>query len=194
MIPFGIDTSRFPYNEKPLNVPYVFLHVSYSQPVKDAATLIETFQMISDSVDAKLIIVGQNHIGQATDKLVEEYSLQSKVTLVGSVPNDEIAKYLRQAHFLLHTSRYESQGVVLNEAMACGVVVCATRVGLASDLGDDYCITSDVGDSSDLASKVVSTIHDDDRYTRLRSNGRQWGESHDVRWTTAEYRKIYEQL
>ena len=36
VIPFGIDTSRFPFHERTLNAPYVFLHISYSVPVKDA--------------------------------------------------------------------------------------------------------------------------------------------------------------
>lgn len=194
VISFGINTTQFPYLKKSLRAPYVFLHVSYAQPVKDAETLLKTFRTISESADAELIIVGQNHIGQQTENLIEEYSLQRKVTLIGSVPNQEIAKYMQQVNFLLHTSRYESQGVVFNEAMASGVVVCATRVGLAADLGDDYCITGNVGDSSSLASKVVSTLHDDYCFSRLRSNGRQWSESHDVKWTVAEYRKIYETL
>jgi glycosyltransferase involved in cell wall biosynthesis len=194
VIPFGIDTSRFPFHERTLNAPYVFLHVSYSVPVKDAQTLLETFRIINERVDSRLIIIGQNHIGQETDSLIRKLSLQAGVEMVGSLPNNQIAEYLRQAHFLLHTSRYESQGVVFNEAMASGVVVCSTRVGLAADLGDDCCVLGEVGDSAGLAGNVISAIGDEARYARMRSNAHQWSVSHDVKWTAAQYRKIYRQF
>jgi len=194
LIPFGIDTSRFPYFDKPLEPPYVFLHVSYSVPVKDTKTLIDAFRIINESVDSRLLVIGQDYAGQSTDSLIKASLLEAPVQIVGSLPNNQIARYLKKSHFLLHTSRYESQGVVFNEAMACGVVVCATRVGLASDLGENYCISSDVGDSAGLADKIIGAIRDEDRYARLRSNGYRWSVSHDVKWTAAEYRKIYEQL
>lgn len=194
VIPFGIDTSRFPFHERTLNAPYVFLHVSYSVPVKDAQTLLDTFRIINERVDSRLIIIGQNHIGQETDSLIRKLSLQAGVEMVGSLPNNQIAEYLRQAHFLLHTSRYESQGVVFNEAMASGVVVCSTRVGLAADLGEDCCVLGEVGDSAGLAGNVISAIGDEARYARMRSNAHQWSVSHDVKWTAAQYRKIYQQF
>ena len=194
VIPFGVDTSRFPYTERPLNAPYQFLHVSYAQPVKDVATLLKSFGMISAIVDSRLVIVGQNHIGQETQRLVDEYSLGTCVELVGSVRNEQISEYLSRAHFILLTSRYESQAVVLSEAMSAGVVVCATRVGLAFDLGDELCILAGTGDSKGLADKVIAVIKDAGEYARLRSSGRRWCELHDAKWTAAEYRKIYERF
>lgn len=194
VIPFGVNTSRFSYYEKPLTPPYRFLHIAYAHPVKDMETLIESFRAMSEQVDARLVIVGQGHIGAETERLVEKYSLQERVKLAGSVPNQEIAGYLHESDLLLQTSRYESQGVVFNEALASGVVVCSTQVGLADDLGEDFCILSDVGDARGLAKKILAVVIDNDRIEKLRSNGRQWSTTHDVSWTAAKYEEIYRQL
>ena len=194
VIPFGIDAERFPYRQNVLQAPFAFLHVCYSQPVKDARTLLETFRNINQVVASRLTIVGKAHIGGETERLVEKFQLQNCVRLAGSVPNRELSAYYERSHFLLHTSRYESQGVVLNEAMASGVVVCSTRVGLAFDLGDDHCITSDVGDSAGLANAVIRVINDEERYQQLRSLAHRWSTSHDATWTAAQYQSIYDLL
>ena len=194
VIPFGIDTSRFTYCEKLLTAPYRFLHVAYAHPVKDMETLLDTFRIINEQVDSRLVIVGHGHIGAQTETLVEKYSLKGNVELFESVPNRKVANYFQTAHFLLHTSRYESQGVVFNEAMASGVVVCATRVGLAADLGEEFCILSDVGDSGCLARKIMEVVSDNDRFEYLRSNGRRWSTQYDVNWTAAKYQDIYRQF
>src|SRR6185369_14413160 len=58
ILPLGVDRSRFPFSAKPLLPPYVFLHIAYAQPVKDSETLLRTFKLISEKIDAKLVIVG----------------------------------------------------------------------------------------------------------------------------------------
>ena len=156
--------------------------------------LLKAFAIINANAESNLVIVGQNHIGQETQRLVDEFSITASVELVGTVPNEQIAEYLGRAHFLLLTSRYESQAVVLNEAMSSGVVVCATRVGLAFDLGDEYCITADTGDARELADKVLAIMNDAPKYATLRANAFRWCEIHDVKWTAAQYRKIYDRL
>jgi glycosyltransferase involved in cell wall biosynthesis len=70
ILPLGVDPSRFPFSAKPLLPPYVFLHVAYAHPVKDIDTVLRTFRQISGKVDAKLVIVGEGHVGGAADEQV----------------------------------------------------------------------------------------------------------------------------
>lgn len=191
ILPLGVDASRFPFSAKPLRPPYVFLHVAYAHPVKDHETLLRTFKQISEKIDAKLVIVGERHVGGETQDLAGRLGLSSTVELTGAVPNARLHEFYSQAHFLLQTSRYESQAVVVNEAMASGVVVCATDVGLVHDLGRQFFVTAKVGDFEHLAAQVLELVVDPVRYAALQRHAHEWAGVHDLHWTAAEYRRIY---
>jgi glycosyltransferase involved in cell wall biosynthesis len=191
ILPLGVDGSRFPCSVKPLRPPWMFLHVAYAHPVKDIETLLRTFRQISEKVDAKLVIVGEGHIGGETEDQVRRLGLTSCVELIGAVPNARLHEFYSRAHFLLLTSRYESQAVVVNEAMSSGVVVCATEVGLVHDLGRQYFIAAKAGGFEHLAAQVLEVVADPGRYAELQGHAREWAEAHDLHWTAAEYRRIY---
>ena len=194
ILPLGVDPSRFPFSVKPLLPPYVFLHIAYAHPVKDIETLLRTFALISGKIDAKLVIVGERHAGHGTEEMTRRLGLTSSVEMVGAVPNARLHEYYSRAHFLLHTSRYESQAVVVNEAMTSGVVVCATDVGLVHDLGRQFFIAAKVGDFEHLAAQVLELVVDPVRYAALQAHACEWAAAHDVHWTAAEYRRIYAQV
>ncbi len=191
ILPLGVDQSRFPFSVKRLLPPYVFLHVAYAHPVKDDETLLRTFKQISGKIDAKLVIVGEGHVGGETERQISRLALSPCVELVGAVPNARLHELYSKAHFLLHTSRYESQGVVVNEAMTSGVVVCATEVGLVHDLGRKFFVSAKAGDSEHLAAQVLDLVADPMRYAALQAHAYEWAAAHDLHWTAAEYRRIY---
>jgi len=191
ILPLGVDRFRFPFSLKSLHPPYVFLHVAYAHPVKDVETLLRAFGRVTEKIDAKLVIVGEGHVGGETEVHVRRLGLSSSVELTGAVPNSRLHEFFSRAHFLLQTSRYESQAVVVNEAMASGVVVCATDVGLAHDLGPQYLVSAKAGDFERLAAQVLELVMDPMRYAALRAHAHEWATAHDLQWTAAEYRRIY---
>jgi 1,2-diacylglycerol 3-alpha-glucosyltransferase len=172
----------------------VFLHVAYSHPVKDADTLLRTFRRVSEECDCRLVIIGRGHREGRTSALIEQLGLSGLVELIEPVSNKALHQHLARAHFLLHTSRYESQGVVFNEAMASGVVVCATRVGLVADLGDEYCITAPPGDAAGLARAILGVIREPHRYEHLRARAHEWSAAHDLRWMVEQHKNLYRRL
>jgi glycosyltransferase involved in cell wall biosynthesis len=57
----------------------------------------------------------------------KELHIDSHVTFVGPQPRHLILEYLKKADCYVQTSRYESQGIALAEAMATGLPVIVTR-------------------------------------------------------------------
>jgi glycosyltransferase involved in cell wall biosynthesis len=195
LIPRGVDLQKhFPSIDKKISKPIRFLNVAYIHPVKDQETLLRAFQIIVQEVDATLTLVGEDYEKGRLKKLVSDLNIERYVRFVGFVPNESISSYYLQADILLHTSRYESMAAVVIEAMASGVLVCGTHVGIMADLSDQCCITVAPQDFRGLASKVLDLINSIPLQNKLRIQALDWTKAYSLDWTADQYKLIYHRL
>jgi glycosyltransferase involved in cell wall biosynthesis len=193
-IAFGVNLTKYPRTKKQLIPPYQFLYLGNMNSVKDLPTLVKTFQKISQIVDSRLDIVGLDTLNGKIQALVSELNLVDKITFHGYQLNSQLSSFLEKAHILLHTSRWESQAVVVNEALASGVVVCGTRVGIIDDLEDTVTTCVAVGDAEMLSQKVINLLNNIEMYEQFRINGIAWSEDNDLETQYQKYNRLYQNL
>ena len=100
-----------------------------------AVDVVEKLQAQGSEVG--LLVVGDGPMRHAYEQLVSERRLRH-VVFVGFVQQRELPFYYGQGDVLLVPSKSEPWGLVVNEAMACGVpVLCSTSVGAGYDLVTD---------------------------------------------------------
>ncbi len=191
-IPFGVNKNHFTFSKKELNPPYKFLHVANITEVKDQQTLLKAFKAILSKVDAELTIIGPDYLGGKIQSLCERMDIDERVKFVGPIPHRVLSDYFSVHHFLLHTSLYEAQGVVVNEAFSSGVLVVGTNVGILSDLNNKCCLTCSTGDFEEISRLVLKLISNDSLSNELKINAKRWSDSYDSQWTLEEYLKLYD--
>jgi glycosyltransferase involved in cell wall biosynthesis len=194
VIPRGVDAQKFTFQEREIGAPLRIIHVGYLHPVKDQEMLLETFARVNKNVDSVLTIIGDDFMGGRIQKKAEDMMLRDKVIFERHISNDAMPSKYAEADLMLHTSLFESQAVVVNEALACGLLTCGTRVGLLSDLRDSCCLTVTPGDAEGLAKLVLRLLKDPEEMKRLRTNGHAWATQHDLHWTALQHIEMYENL
>ena len=127
-------------------------------------------------------------------RLVTDMKLNEHVKFLGAIPNKELKDHYAWADIMMHTSLHEGQSGVVMEAMACGVVVCGTRVGIISDLGDEYFLTVAIGDYKALASLVISLSNDKNNYNILQEKAYLWSHEYDSSWTVKKFDLLYRDI
>lgn len=190
IIPWGIDTSLFVFNEKQVSEPVQFLHIGNLHPVKDQETLLRAFKIINDKISARLVIIGEGISEGRIRNLITELGLQDKITIRGLLPYEELPAYYKNADVLLHTSLSEGQSEVVTEAMSCGVLVCGTRTGLIYDL-PDCCLSVPVQDFKTLGKEVIELLSDAQRMKEIRSNAYAWSQVYTIHWTAKRIAELY---
>ena len=75
-----------------------------------------------------LDVVGNGEKQLEYKKLSEKYGLGDKVSFIGEIDNASLLKKMKYYNCLVLPSRYETFGVVLIEAMSCGLPVVSTKV------------------------------------------------------------------
>ena len=87
-----------------------------------------------DGVDLRAAMVGDGPMAASVRARVEAFDLHDSLELVGWV--DDTVPYYRRADCFALTSRRDALPLSLVEAMACGVVPVAPRVGNVADVVD----------------------------------------------------------
>lgn len=129
----GVDCTLFHppihWNPNP-NAPRLGF-IGHLVGIKNPLLLIEAFAGLRQKVPgATLDMIGDGPLRQPLLDQIERLGLRSAVRLLGPRPRQEIARFLREdCDLLALSSRSETFGVVLIEALACGKPVVATRCG-----------------------------------------------------------------
>jgi glycosyltransferase involved in cell wall biosynthesis len=180
-------------DSKEITTPVKLLHVAYCHPVKNQDMLLSTISKLITHVPLHLKIIGANY-GELFRKKVQALNLNEYVTIVGPKPYEDLVEYYNEAHILLHTSWYEGLPTVAFEAMAHGVVVCGTRVGIMADLAETHCLAVEPGDDEKLVQVVLRVIEDRELFQRLRENAYAWAKENDLNHYVNRITGLYEQM
>ncbi|HEY7587199.1 MAG TPA: glycosyltransferase [Thermoplasmata archaeon] len=136
VIPTGVDPQRFHpgvsgdrvRTKWGLNDNEVVLHVGRVAPEKNLQTLIHAFPRILEAnPDAKLLIVGAGPWLERYYDLVRNMGLAGNVIFTGFVPDAELPNYYAAADAFAIASRFETQGLVVLEALASGLPVAGAN-------------------------------------------------------------------
>jgi glycosyltransferase involved in cell wall biosynthesis len=190
IIPWGIETTEFSYQNKEINTPVQFLHIGNLSPVKDQVTLLKAFKIINTAIQSKLTIIGEGILESQIKALVVELELQDHVTFLGLLPYEVLPAYYQKADILLQTSCSEGQSEVVTEAMSSGTVVCGTKVGLVYDQ-PECCIGVAVKDFEKLGLEVLILLRDPGRFQTIREKAYTWALRHSIHWTVQMVSRLY---
>lgn len=126
-----VDSKLFQMAEEEITEPWFsnnglpkILAVGRLTASKDFHTLISAFAMVRKNIPSQLIILGEGEDRPNLVKLITNLGLQDEVCLPGFVKNPY--KFMKKSNVFVVSSKHESFGNVLVEAMACGCQVIST--------------------------------------------------------------------
>ena len=139
-LPNIVDTDFFTPGTNS-NESFIFLNVASLDYNKNHQLLIEAFaEAFSSDDNVKLKIVGKGDKHEELKLLINNLNRGHQVSLEGPKNRNEVRDYLREAGAFVLTSRHETFGVVLIEAMSVGIPVISTKSG-----GPESIVTGETG-------------------------------------------------
>lgn len=175
-----------------------FLHVSLLDANKNVETLVRAFgERFKGRAEVSLVIGGDGPSCRQLQSLSRELGLEKQISFRGMLSRDQVRAALAESDAFVLSSRIETFGVVLIEALAMGVPVIATRCGGPEDIVTE---TSGslvpVGDVPALGAAMEDMIDNRSRWNRhsLREDcrARFGAEAVTLRWLEI-YREVLRQ-
>lgn len=138
-LPNIVNIDYFNLKKKKEISTFNFINIAFLNKNKNQAMLIKSFtNAFRNLSNVRLTIVGSGTEYQNLKQLIKKLNMTKQITLYGRANRDEIKKLLQNSDAFVLSSKYETFGVVLIEAMACGLPVISTKCG-----GPESIINSD---------------------------------------------------
>ncbi len=137
-IPNLTDTFFFNLKEKKTSNQITFINIANLKKIKNQAILLKAFYLaFKNDAKYKLTIVGDGVEKQNLLSICNELNLLKQVRFFGQANREQVKNELHNSDFYVSTSDNETFGVVLIEAMSCGLPVLSTKNGGAESILTD---------------------------------------------------------
>lgn len=151
LAPPGIETDLFEPtdNRRPNQDPYILCVARLNDPRKNIGCLLEAYARLPTQLraDVRLVLAGPCGPPTAFWERADELGLRDRIEFVSDPSREAIVKLFQHASVFALSSNEEGLGIVLLEAMACGVPVVSTRSGgpdgIVTDGVDGYLVPLD---------------------------------------------------
>ena len=191
IIPNGVDCEVFDsdFRRRPGERGWHLLYVGRFTEQKGVGVLLQAMAILRQKRDdVRLTLIGGGEkTGRAAVfyRQTEALGLRDCVEFFDEVPWSQIPRYMNAADVFVLPSFYESFGLVLVEAMACGLPLVATRCGGPNNLVEQGTgLLVGVDDAEDLARGVEEVLKTYAHYDR-RAIRRRAREKYDYRQVAA---------
>ncbi|KYG88917.1 N-acetyl-alpha-D-glucosaminyl L-malate synthase BshA [[Bacillus] sp. KCTC 13219] len=191
--PFNAEYLKEQFGIKPYEK--VLIHVSNFRKIKNLPDVIESFMKVRMQMDAKLILVGDGPEKHRVMEQVKNTPYSGDVLFLGKQEN--IAELYAISDLKLLLSEKESFGLVLLEAMACGVPGIGTTIGGIPEViehgRNGYLVA--LHDTNAVADYAISLLQDETKLQQFRDAAtRTAQEKFQSTKIIGQYESLYERL
>jgi D-inositol-3-phosphate glycosyltransferase len=163
--PPGVNAKLFrPLSERPsLRNSYILCVGRLDDPRKNIGLLLQAFYLLPASLaHVRLVTAGSGRPPPDYWACVETMGLQDRVSHIHMPKTEELVQLYQKAAVFALASDEEGLGIVVLEAMACGLPVVATRCGgpdgIISDCKDGFLVPLD--DAPAMAERLAALCAD----------------------------------
>lgn len=193
----SVDFAKF-YIEHILNERQCIIgYVGRFSEVKGVLNFVQAIPLLLKEKATTFLIAGAGELNSELYNYIRVNKLETKVTLAGWVPHDDLRRTLNKFKLLVLPSYSEALPNVLLEAMACGTPVLATPVGAIPDIINDgetgFLLKSN--DPKHIAERIVELLNKPELLEKVSKNANEWvRENFSYEKTVEAWRKVLSEL
>ena len=176
LLPNAVDTDFFLPKGCVNDQPRVLLSIGDPWHVKGHDVSVKALALLKQrGYDFELWLGDKIPERKSLYQLIESNGLSKQVKFLGLLTRSEVVALMHKADIYLSSSRVETFGITIIEALSCGLPVIATKTAGGLDIigkREDLGILVDIGDEAALANAIImiadqlgkyqpKTLHDD---------------------------------
>ena len=171
------------------------LSISDRHHRKNFIKLIKAYEILVNiyHINEHLVIIGRAKSWNEENrlkKIISEVKLGNQVHLLDYIDQSKLPYIYRKASVYVFPSKYESFGLTLLEAMACGTPVACAQSSVMPEICGSNVLYFDPDDEEDLALKVYQILNNKSLKEKLIAKGIEYAKTFSWKKTAEKYLKI----
>ena len=183
VVPGGVEARFAPADEAAqreamarhgLESPFI-LSVGTLEPRKNLGRLVDAYARLVREAGIPHLLALAGGRGWGYEPLLAQIAqsgLESRVRLLGHVPDADLPPLLSAATVFVFPSLYEGFGLPVLEAMACGAAIVCSDASCIPEVAGDAALLAPPSDEPALAAAIHRLLHDADLRRTLSSRAR----------------------
>lgn len=128
LIPWGMNVETFIEKDRNIDI----LGVGSLTKLKDYGLFLKVIAMVVQAnPNVNVALIGDGPERANLERLAKSLSISNNVQFMGMVSRPVVLETMKRSKVFLHSSSYESQGFVFNEAFANGMSIVSRKTGSA---------------------------------------------------------------
>jgi len=165
------------------------LFVGSMSKIKNYKAVIEAYKMIRNQ-DIKLKMVMPK-----IDNLKYDFQMEVKnIELIDFMNQKELFYLYKRAKLFIYPSLYDSFGLPVLEAMACGTPVVTSNVSSLPEVGGDAVVYCNPNDINDIKDKIEMVLDDEKLQEELRQKGLQRAKEFSWEKSASKHIKVFQEV
>ena len=161
---------------------------------KNIGLLIRTIKKVKNK-NVKLLIAGNGPYKTELLKLAKKVGVENKILFLGYLPRKEVIAAYKSSYIFIFSSKSETQGLVIAEAMTAGLPVIAVSdlaiADMVKDKKNGYLVKSDV---DEFAEKIDKLLKDKNLYKKMSKNSKILSKELSARKQAKKLENVYKKL
>ncbi len=183
-LPNAVPIQKYPFRKRDLPKPRIVWLRAFHK-IYNPALAVKVILNIKQKIpDVEMCMIGPDKKDgtlQSVQLLITQSGLNNNIRIEPGVPHDQVSERFRQADIFINTTNFESFGVSMMEAAACGLCLVSTDAGeipylWKSDLEAMLVTRNDSGAMSDA---VIRVLREPGLAEKLSVNARRRAEFFD---------------
>lgn len=192
-IPNGIDFDSYNFN---LNHSNYIIAVGRLIKLKGMNYLVKAYSNLNEETKSKykLIIVGYGSEEKTLKNMVKVLKVENRIEFIEWLPKDILIKKISECSVFVFPSLFETFGIVLIEAMACGKPTISSDISSFKEIITDHLdgLLFEKKNVKELEKSLEYLLTNEDERKRIGKNARETVEKkYDFRLLVEDYIKIF---
>jgi glycosyltransferase involved in cell wall biosynthesis len=171
----GLDINIFtPYKEIK-RIPFKLITTASADVALKGLdyTLKSLFILSKEFSEISLLVIGKMKNDGHTSRLIDELSIQDRVTFKTDLTKEEIAKEYASSSIAIVSSLYEGFGYPVIEAMSCEIPLVATNTASIPELVGEFASLVSPKSENELSESIKNIFNNYQEYEKIAESGRQ---------------------
>jgi glycosyltransferase involved in cell wall biosynthesis len=195
-LPNGLEMDIYPFRlRKRFGHTLLWLR-AFHQTYQPQIAVRVLAELTKEFPDIKLIMIGPDKEDGSLEQVQHDacrLQVNEHLSVIGMVSGSDIPGWLDCADIFLNTTLFESFGVSMMEAAACGLPIVTTNVGEIPFLWQDGCnaLLVPTGDVNSMARAIGRILREDTLAASLSHQARQRAEKYDWKIILPQWFRLF---